>query len=208
MNKRIVNLWADIGSDSYWKDVMEEGIHVFVPFESRWPQPGFIGHDYFDMPKKVVVMGQNPRASNTARATSADTEMFRLIRVLSKSRTNKSLAELFSMTWDFMRGIGYTPAWKPIIAAERHLGLNLEHIAYLNLIPLATYKDKIVPEFRKAFDLSTKRQLEVLAPTKIVVFGKGAHNKFNEVSGGKWDSRYIEQRNLKDAPSVRKWLNQ
>ena len=181
---------------------------MFVPFENRWPQPGFIGRGYFDVSKKVVVMGQNPRASNTARASSADTELFRLIRVLSKSQTNKSLTELFSMTRDFMRGIGYTPAWKPIIAAERHLGLNLDNIAYLNLIPLATYKDKIVPEFRRAFDLSTKRQLEALTPAKIVVFGKGAHDKFIEVSGGKWDSRYIEQRNLKDAPSVREWLNQ
>ena len=62
MNKQIVNLWADIGSDSYWKNVMKEGAHVFVPFKSRWPQPGFIGGGYFDSPKRVVVMGQNPRA--------------------------------------------------------------------------------------------------------------------------------------------------
>ncbi len=156
MNKRIVNLWADIGSDSYWKNVMKEGAHVFVPFKSRWPQPGFIGDGYFDSPKRVVVMGQNPRASNTASASYADTELFRLIRVHSSSRTSKSLKELFSMTRDFMRGIGYTPAWKPITAVERHLGLSLDNIAYLNLIPLATYNNKIVPEFRKAFELSTQ----------------------------------------------------
>ena len=209
MNKRIVNLWADIGSDSYWKNVMKEGAHVFVPFKSRWPQPGFIGSGYFNSPKRVVVMGQNPRAGKHENPVIAekDEELFGHIRQLASHRSMASLNKLFAMMMEFF-SFPDDRVWRPLKLAKNRLGLDWNSIAYLNLIPLATYKDRIVPEFRKAFELSSKRQLVILAPAKIVIFGKGAHEDFQRLSGGKWQSRYIEQRNFKDAPSVRRWLNQ
>ena len=208
MNKRIVNLWADIGSDSYWKDVMKEGVHVFVPFKSRWPQPGFIGSGYFNSPKRVVVMGQNPRAGKSKSQVIAekDEELFDLIRQLAHHRSTSSLNQLFAMMMEYF-SFPNNNVWRPLKLAKNHLGLDWNSIAYLNLIPLTTYNDRIVPAFRKAFELSTKKQLDVLAPAKIVVVGKGAHDKFNQVSDGRWDSRYIEPRNpRKDAPSVKQWL--
>ena len=208
MNKRIVNLWADIGSDSYWKDVMKEGAHVFVPFKSRWPQPGFIGNGYFSSPKRVIVMGQNPRAGKHKNPVIAekDEELFEQIRQLANHRSVASLNKLFAMMMEFF-SFPDERVWRPLKCAKNYLGLDWNSIAYLNLIPLATYNDRIVPEFRKAFELSTKQQLDVLAPAKIVVVGKGAHDKFNQVLGGRRDSRYIEPRNpRKDAPSVKQWL--
>ena len=108
-----------------------------------------------------------------------------------------------------MLGIGYKPAWRPISAVRRHLGLDLDNIAYLNLIPLATYKDSIVPAFEDAYQKSTMLQLRFLNPDKIVVFGKGAYQKFEQLGGtDQYDTRYIEQRNFKkDVPSVKRWLN-
>ena len=208
MEQGIIDLWADIGSEPYWNDLIDSNSSVFVPFSERWPQPGFIGSRYFDQTTNVVVIGQNPRASNTARANDSDTEMFRLIREHSEARSLDSIAELFSMMRSFMLGIGYKPAWRPITAVRRHLGLNLDNIGYLNLIPLATYGDRIVPAFEDAYEASTMIQLRSLNPDKIVVFGKGAYEKFVQLGGiSEYETRYIEQRNFKDAPSVKRWLS-
>lgn len=200
MNKAIVDLWAQIGSESYWADLLKRFPGDFVPFAERWPQPGFIGDDYFESPQRVVLMGQNPRASNTAAASAGDQEMFRLIRNHAKIGTNESLTQLFRMTRDFVA------SWKPAVAANRHLGLQLDSIAYLNLIPLATRGDLILPAFTHAYDMSTKKQLEVLKPDKIVVYGKGAFDRFSELIGKSTQVRYIGQRDYSLAPSVRLWL--
>ena len=113
---------------------------------------------------------------------------------------------MFAMTRKFMLGIGYQPKWKPISAVRRHLDLELDNIAYLNLIPLATYGDKIGPAFEGAYRMSTGLQLRILRPQKIVVFGKGAYERFGGIGLDPWDVRYIEQRNYKDAERVRRWL--
>lgn len=206
MNKTIVNLWADIGSEGYWNDLLDQNPGVFCPFEQRWPQPGFIGRKYLRSARRVVVLGQNPRASNTSSTVDADKEMFRLIRRHSDIRSGDTLEELFAMMRSFMLGIDCGRAWKPITAVQRHLDLELDNIAYLNLIPLATYQDEIVPAFEQAFERSTRRQLKSLRPNKIVVFGKGAYDKFQEIGADPWDVRHIQQRNFGDAPAVKRWL--
>ncbi len=206
MHKALVELWADIGSEEYWKDLISECPGVFVPFESRWPQPGFVGTGYLRSPRRIVVMGQNPRAKNTPKAVVADMEMFRLIRQHSRIRSADSLEGLFAMMRNFMLGIDYKPKWRPISVAHRYLGLELDNMAYLNLIPLATHQDKIGPAFKRASHRSTELQLKLLAPHKIVVYGKGAYEKLHEIGLDSWDARYIEQRNYKDAPRVKKWL--
>ena len=145
MKQGVIDLWADIGSEVYWNDLIVKNPGVFVPFSERWPQPGFIGNHYFDSDSRVVVMGQNPRASNTTTTVEADTEMFRLIRAHSQERSARSIDTLFSMMRSFMLGLDYGRDWKPITAVRRYLSLNLDDIVYLNLIPLATSGDRIVP---------------------------------------------------------------
>ncbi len=206
MDSTIRDLWAKIGSESTWSDLMASNPGIFCPFEHRWPQPGFVGRDYLGSKQRVAVMAQNPRASNTSKAEAADSVMFELIREHSVTRSPDSLDALFGMMRDFMLGINYKPDWKPVTAVRRYLYLELDEIAYLNLIPLATYGDRIVPGFRQAFDISTRLQLEHLRPDKIVVFGKGAYEKFQELGAGSWDVRYMQQRNFRDAPSLREWL--
>jgi hypothetical protein len=208
VNQTIIDLWAEIGSEAYWADLVTEFPHDIVPFKDRWPQPGFVGGHYLDSPRRIVVMGQNPRASNTVLASDSDREMFRLIRRHSEVCTQESLTQLFRMTRDFMLGVApYKPAWKPITAVRNHLGLSLDNIAYLNLIPLATQSDLIAPVYSRAYARSTRKQLELLKPDKIVVYGKGAYTRFGELWGRSSDVRYIEQRNYSLAPGVRKWLN-
>jgi hypothetical protein len=205
MHKTLIDLWADIGSEDHWLDLIANS-QGFVPFDERWPQPGFVGNQYLDSPRRVIVMGQNPRGSNTSRASTSDREVFRLIRQHAQIRTEQSLAELFRMTRDFMLGAGtYRPAWKPITAARNHLGLSLDSIAYLNLIPLATHGDLILPIFQAAYLRSTAKQLELLKPDKVVIYGKGAHKQFRELSD-LTNVKYIEQRNYSLAPLVREWL--
>ena len=205
MDQNLIEMWADIGSEPYWEALVDP--RIFVPFEERWPQPGFVGSRYFNSSTRVVLMGQNPRASKTQRASYADGKMFGLIRGHSEIRTVESLETLFGMMGKFLLGIEpYKPAWRPITAARRHLDLQLDDIAYLNLIPLATHNDRIVPKFTEAFDRATKKQLKLLDPEKIVVYGKGAFTAFQELGGHEWCVRHIEQRNFKDAPDVKAWL--
>ena len=209
MDKRIIDLWADIGSKKYWRGFLIRNDrrfvttrlssppvfteHRFVPFKKRWPQPGFVGEEYFASPTKTVVMGQNPRATNNPIDQVSDMEMFRLIRSHSENRSSESLAELFSMMKKFMRGIEYGSAWEPVTIAEKDFCLNLNEIAYLNLIPLATYGNKIPPKSQEVFEMSTKRQLEILNPDKILVYGKGAYDKFDEWEHGTWNVLGIYQ---------------
>ena len=207
MDEIIVDLWANIGCATYWSDLLYSNPWVFCPFDHRWPQPGFVGGGYHESSQRVVVLAQNPRASNTRRAEASDREMFRLIRKHSERRSLATLEALFEMMRDFMLGINHKPRWKPVTAVQRHLDLELDNIAYLNLIPLATCGDRIGPSFKQAFCMSTALQLEHLNPEKIVVFGKGAYEKFLEIGTEPWDVRYIQQRNYKDASSVREWLN-
>lgn len=182
---------------------------VFIPFSERWPQPGFIGSHYFDSDSRVVVMGQNPRASNTKTTKEGDTEMFCLIRKHSQERSAESIVELFSMMRGFMLGIDYGRGWKPITAVRRHLSLDLDNIAYLNLIPLATSGDKIVPAFEDAYKKSTMLQLQSLNPDKIVVFGKGPYKMFERLGGtDQYDAHHVGQRSYRrDSPPVKRWLN-
>ena len=115
LDKRIIDLWADIGSEDYWDNLpvykgrskvrvpFEE---IYVPFNKRWPQPGFIGKRYFRLSKRkrIVVMAQNSRASASGNPTfrAKDDEMFDLIREHSKIRSQESLDRLFKMIREFM----------------------------------------------------------------------------------------------------------
>jgi hypothetical protein len=100
---------------------------------------------------------------------------------------------------------GFMSTWKPIKTAEKHLGLRLDAISYLNL-PLATHGDLIRPSFGEAYFLATAKQIELLGPDKIVFWGKGAYEKYCKIGGDPERVRYIEQRNNALAPSVRAWL--
>lgn len=87
---------------------------------------------------RVVVIGQNPRAKNNPRSVRGDEEMFDLIRRHSRIKSSESLQDLFSMMRRFMVGNGYGAPWGVVEDVETHIHLNLDSIAYLNLIPLAT----------------------------------------------------------------------
>lgn len=97
--------------------------------------------------------------------------------------------------------------WRPIGAVNKHLGLSLDTIAYLNLIPLATHGDVIHADFGRAYAISTAKQLELLKPHKVVFYGKGAFERFRQLSNFP-HVNYIEQRNFSMAPAVKAWLRQ
>ena len=218
MDPAIVELWADIGSEEYWEDLPKymgrskvevDFEDIYIPFDERWPQPGFIGKRYFKLPKRkrIVVIGQNPRASASRNCVikEKDIEMRKLIWRHDRIRTKKSLNRLFKMMREFMLMPG---SWRPIKNVQRHVGLRLDDIAYLNLIPLATQGDRIdIKTFVEAYKMSTKLQLKLLKPHKILFYGKVPYCKFKKWEGNRWDVRYIEQRNYKDAPDVKRWLN-
>ena len=206
MDQSLVKLWAGIGSEAYSEDFRSHRPTTFVPFEERWPQPGFVGPRYLRSSRRILVVGQNLRARTMQRASGADKELFRLIRNHSRLRTVEIIDMLFEMQRKFMQGIECKPAWRPITAARNHLCLRVDAIAYLNLIPLATFGDHIAPEFKEAFGRAIGKQLQLLNPKKMIAYRKGAYDMFRELGSFQWDVRYIEQRNYKDAPAVQAWL--
>ena len=196
MDKEIIDLWADIGAKDYWTKFLERnnGKGIFVPFECRWPQPGFVGSEYFDVPLGVVVMGQNPNAPKKENLLNDDEVMFDKIREHSNERTSESLEDLFELMPEFMLGGRIVdgksrPKWTSVRTVEKHLNLCLDEIAYLNLNPLTLTHTRIVSQYREAFELSTKRQLTVLNPDKIIIYGKGAYDKFVDWADNKWKKR-------------------
>jgi len=207
MDRRIIDLWADIGTKEYWSTLMRTRRGVFYQFEERCPQPGFIGKGYFNSSNRTVVLAQNPGVPSEQWELDDDEVMLDRIRTHGENRLSTSLDALFALMPEFMLGHrqGRKP-WRLISVMQKHLGLELDDIAYLNLSPLSPYEPGINPAFRDVFELSTKRQLEALNPDKVVVLGKGVYEKFRQWSGDRWDTRHIQQRNFKDTPSVREWL--
>ena len=191
MHENVIDLWGDIGSEGYWDDlpvyrgnlpVPKES--VYVPFDERWPQPGFIGRGYLDANVRVLVVGQNPRATNRPESVRGDEEMFDLIRSHARNRSADSLSDLFSMMGRFMQGHGYGSPWGVVQDIEGHLDLELDCIAYLNVIPLATHGDTIrLATCKQAYQKSTKLQLTLLEPHKILFHGKTPYEYFHKWEG-------------------------
>ena len=222
MNRDVIELWGDIGSENYWHDLPVYKSNspvpfesVYVPFSERWPQPGFIGERHFDSAVRVLVIGQNPRASNNPQSMRGDVEMFELIRRHSRSRSATSLLALFSMMRRFMSGKGYGPPWGVVEDMEMHIHLDLDNIAYLNVIPLATHDDKIsLATCKYTYERSTRLQLALLEPHRILFHGKAPYDEFRrwDRESARWDSAYLERiyGTVKYDPvkftEVRKWL--
>ena len=225
MDPAIVELWADIGSREYWEDlptykgrskVEVKFEDIYIPFDERWPQPGFIGKRYFKLPKRkrIVVIGQNPGVPTNQQNLDDDEVMFKLIRKHSKKRSEKSLNALFSMMRGFMLGsrVGRR-GWGPIENVQKHIGLELDSIAYLNLIPLAMQgEDFDLKTLREPYEISTKLQIRLLKPSKILFYGKIPHDNFVDWDDGDWDVCYLKRirRNLeidkRKFSRVKRWL--
>lgn len=202
MQEEVIDLWGDIGSEDYWRDLP---VHknrtsvpfesVYVPFRERWPQPGFIGKGYYDSAVRVLVVGQNPRASNNPASNRGDKKMFGLIRGHSHNRSADSLQSLFSMMRRFMAGDGCGRPWG-VVADIAKLNLELDSIAYLNLIPLATWCDELTLVTHKcAYARSTKLQLKLLNPHKVLFHGKTPYKKFHkwENNSDRWNTNFLER---------------
>ena len=204
MDPAIVELWADIGSEKYWDALQHKTYNknqlvpfdeIYVPFGERRPQPGFIGNRYFDSPIRVAVVGQNPGRPNIQWQLDDDKVMLDKIRDHAMERSSESLDALFSVMREFMLGHrpGRTP-WGPIRDIQQHIGLKLDDIAYFNMIPLELQKRGFtLKTLREPYKISTKLQIQLLAPHKILFYGKQPHDRFKEWEDGDWDVRYLER---------------
>ena len=227
MDKRIIDIWADVGSEDYWDDLQvykfkgrrkdeADFEDIYIPFDERWPQPGFIGKRYFKLPKRkrIAVIGQNPGVPTNQQDLDDDEVMFNLIRKHSEKRSEKSLNALFSMMREFMLGsrVGRR-GWGPIENVHKHIGLELDNIAYLNLIPLAMQgEDFDLKTLREPYEISTKLQIRLLKPSKILFYGKMPYENFTDWDNGDWDVCYLKRirRNLeidkRKFSRVKRWL--
>ena len=95
-----------------------------------------------------------------------------------------------------MSGNGYGAPWGVVEDVETHIHLNLDGIAYLNVVPLATLDNTLSATCRHAYERSTKLQVEMLKPHKILFHGAAPHNKFHkwENDNAQWDTTFLKRR--------------
>ena len=91
--------------------------------------------------------------------------------------------------------------------------MKLDDIAYLNLVPLCTKGNKFnFKTLQEPYKNSTKLQIQLLKPEKILFYSKVPHDKFKQWEGGQWDVCYLERiqgnikRDWKKFADVKEWL--
>ncbi len=176
--EKIVSLWRDIASPDYWEDILNH--RNFVSLEERYIQTGMRGSNY--EAGGVIAIGQNPRRSNNDNTIAGDSELFGVTKEFSKLGTTAAFWNMCNFRKRFMEGSATGRAWAPYKRLIEPIGLNLSSIAYLNLIPLATYRDTLTPKrlCENAFARSILRQVEELRPSKIIFFGQKPYELFHE----------------------------
>jgi hypothetical protein len=139
-------------------------------------QPGFIGHDY----KGVVVLGQNPGEGNFGTWEKDNRELEALLGAWLDSRGQAAYDRAFAF---FVRSFDNSPAWRDWTGSILTSGrLSIENIAVLNLVKMATKKNRLPTS--RMFDEDwkwTKDQLELLAPKIVVAGGKAVHRELGRL---------------------------
>jgi len=143
------------------------------------PQPGFIGRSYDQ--KRVLLAGQNPAITKSAKALAADMPYTAALRQIRDKPTKSNLVSLLALTRDFM------PSWRvhqdyfPL----RECGLSLDELAYLNVVRCRTArlnqqtnKSEDTPPNRRVAEACVAshfaRWVDLLNPRVIVFLGKYA----------------------------------
>lgn len=135
------------------------------------PQPGFIGSKYWTT--RVALAGQNP-AVLRARFASRDATYTAALRALRDAPDDGAMSRLNTVLLDFIPDWPIHGSYFPL----RECGLDLQDIAYFNVVRCRTQRDSIpgAPVVRNClghFD----RWLALLRPKLLVFIGKWAHDK-------------------------------
>lgn len=136
------------------------------------PQPGYTGLRYWT--KRVLLVGQNP-AVPPERLAAADRPYTAALRKLRDEAIPENYAHLHSILTSFIPSWPVHESYFPL----RECGLELDEIAYCNLVRCRTVENRTPAEHvsmtctEEHFD----RWVELLQPCVVVFIGKWAHDR-------------------------------
>ena len=178
LDDQIVQLWSKISSPASWRYARSNFGELLTPFNPRYPQPGFIGNEYFESRCRVLLMGINPGPGKGYEAK--DRILFDSSLRLARDPSAENLNSLMSIYREQM------PAWTIF---SRHgifnrLGLSLDRIAFMNVLHLNTdvgpAEKELEPVYKYVITKFTSKQLYLLQPHAILHLGKHGWLKLNE----------------------------
>lgn len=152
----------------------------------KLPQPGLVGAHY--RPGGILLLGQNPGNDRTGKGLSReDCHQYPLLEQLrdapdtasaltaSRDLMSTLISEVMP-TWPIMRNVCL-----PLLALLR---LELQDVAYINLVKFRTNTSKFKTAIYKASWNLTSRQIELLEPKYIIALGIETHRRFMRLYQG------------------------
>lgn len=185
---RIALLWQEILQQTQgdtFSEAKEYAIDRAHGFD-RLPQPGLVGPRY--RPGGVVLLGQNPGNDKTGKGNSKeDNHQYKL---LDRLKDAPDTASAIAASQDLMSALTseVMPTWPitrnvclPLLAS---LGLDLQDVAYINLVKFRTSSSKFGSAIYKASWHLTSRQIDLLAPKYIIALGVETHRRLTRLYQG------------------------
>ena len=173
LDKRIIELWSSIPRKKGWEPAFDKWNDLLTPFNPRYPQPGFVGRNYFKSNSRIVVMGINPGLGKNFE--SSDERLFNSILSLERRPTKKNFKLVMNTYEENMPEWTIFSRWNIL----DRLSLTLDEIAYLNVLPVNTEvacdSTRLNPVYEYAISNFTSRQLKLLRPNAVLNLGKHGH---------------------------------
>lgn len=156
------------------------------PRDAHVPAPGWVGAHY--RPGGAVLVGINPGGGTAAyvQPRPDDRELYALLRHFRQAQDAPAIRAAFNALCDGWITIQSTRhnIRRPIGLVLDALGLTVQHIAFLNLVPFRTAEDKMPPTdvIRRCWNMASGPQLAALSPARVIFLGKKAADAFNRLS--------------------------
>jgi hypothetical protein len=175
--RKLSGLWHQIMNTSPYEDA---GLGQWLRDETDTdilPQPGYVGARY--RPGGTLLLAQNPGRFRGKQKDTEDDPFYEALKNMKEAVPSRLLAfhklnqafERAATSWHY-----YCKVLEPVLGAIR---LDLPDVAHLNLVKWRT-KGRIK---KGLYDLGWKYtclQIEELAPSFIIVLGKGAKSAFDK----------------------------
>lgn len=155
------------------------------PADAHVPAPGWVGKHY--RAGSAVLVGINPGGGTKAyvEPRPEDRDLYTLLRRFRAAQDASAVRESFDDLCDGWITIQSTRhnIRRPISLILDALGLTVQDIAFLNLVPFRTADDKTPPVdvIRYCWAVAAGPQLAALKPGRVIFLGKKAADAFHRL---------------------------
>lgn len=179
---QVVALWHDIANQDHGS-IFAEARHCIRKRNAfdTLPQPGFVGSGYRH--NGLLLLGKNPGNDRGEKMSVGDSEQFKLITNFRNADMSGRAQCFQTLTAQLETSV--MPKWMitrkvvmPILSA---LSLNLNQVAYINLVKFHTQTTSLHKSLFARSWQSVENQLVQLSPSVIVVLGRSTWTEFEKL---------------------------